>query len=186
MLPITGAKTKRFKHFHPEPGTDAYREGQEQAKLNLESYHYIRALILGEYTIVDHVGPESDAPPDEKHTSPKKQLDFSQYTGCELRMPLDVEVRLQEGGTVSPEDLKTCRDSIKVKHWISNGDILDALQDHRQAFFSIMINYNSTAKTTGDAAWDAFFNKLKEDGVPQKNIKCPVSSSPQYRVRTFF
>ena len=75
MLPITGAKTKRFKHFHPEPGTDAYGEGQEQAKLNMESYHYIRALILGEYTIVDYVGPaESDAPPDEKHTSPKKHI----------------------------------------------------------------------------------------------------------------
>lgn len=164
----------RYTHCSPQPGTKDYEQGKSQGALNLERYHYLRALILGQYKFLDNIPPDRSRPSGQ--IFPRQGLDFSPYTDFALEAVTGVKLHPRKDGTLLPADVENYHELIESNYRASEGGILDAVLRNERVFFNIMLNYHSKAKTTGNAEWDAYFAKLRADGFPKKDIQCMVSS----------
>ena len=162
----------RYKHYAPKLGTADYKQGKDQAAISLERFHYLRALILGKYTFVDNVEPDIS----RGQLFPRQGLDFESYPDFKLDPISGIKLHPREDGTIHPGDVSTYLATIDSDYKVSEGGILDAVLRDTRAFFNIMINYHSKAKTTGNLGWDTYFADLKERGFPKMNIDCMVSS----------
>ena len=164
----TSEEFGRYKCFAPKRGTAAYRQGKDQASISLERFHYLRALILEEYCFIDGFGPDGR---DRRQLG----LDFTPYTDFYLEPILEVWLHNREDGTIPRGNLACYHDRIESNYKIAAGGILDAVIRDEEAFFNIIFNYHSKAKSTGNPEWDTYFADLKAHGFPKEDIDCMVS-----------
>ena len=173
----TSEDSGRYKRFAPKLGTAAYRQGKDQASISLKRFHYLRALILEKYTLVNDVEPDLS----RGQLFPRQGLDFNSYTDFDLEPVMGVKLHPREDGTIHPGDLENYHVGIESNYKISEGGILDAVIRDIRAFFNIMLNYHSKANTTGNPEWDTYFAALKAHGFPKGDVDCMVgfqSTSP--------
>lgn len=153
----------------PKPGTQAYAQGQKQAECNDEQYHYLCAAIQAKYRLLDNI--RSSAP---GALFPRQGLTFSLYTARSLPDVLGIKLHPREDGTVHEGDLKVYYDSWARDWKHVQGGILYTVGSDQRGFWNVVLNYCSSAGTTGDKKWDALFKKLKENGYKKDTIPCAV------------
>ncbi|KAI0056596.1 hypothetical protein BV25DRAFT_1842199 [Artomyces pyxidatus] len=116
--------TRRFVHDTgntPQHHRQLWEQGQQQAKLSIERYHYLCAAIQQAYTIGTVPGIYS--------------TQFRKNWKC------------REGG------------------------ILYCLSEARE-WWNMVLNYHSSAATTGHKVWDRLFVQLKENNFEKGLIRC--------------
>ena len=152
-----------------------YAQGQKQAALALERFHYLRAAVTGAYTL-------TDVPPDFSRGQlfARKGLEFAAYDGAALPPVLGVKLHPRPDGTVHPEDLALYARGFRACWKMREGGVLYCLGDER-AFWNMVLNYHSRAATTGRKDWDRLFAALKRSGFDKGLVPCMVSLTPRRR-----
>ncbi|KAH8115090.1 hypothetical protein DFH11DRAFT_1591355 [Phellopilus nigrolimitatus] len=164
---------RRCKHVRPPEGSFAFAQGQDQAGLALERFHYLRASILGLYDLQDGIAPDLSM----GQLFPRQGLDFSKYTDFKLKPVTGIKLHPRDDGTIHPEDVKVYHQSFKDDWKMSEGGVLYFIGDPR-SFYNIILNYHSPAKTTGSKEWDKLFARLKAEGFPKNLISCMFFARP--------
>jgi len=104
-------------------------------------------------------------------------LDFSSYTAYPLkRKPRLDGVHLSMDGSIPLNDLETCVSKINGNWKLSEGGVLSAMAEPK-LFFTCILNYNSSAKTTAIDTWDVLFQRLLGEGFPKGIVPCMFFAS---------
>ncbi|KAI0826229.1 hypothetical protein BC629DRAFT_1434705 [Irpex lacteus] len=127
-----------------------YDIGQRQRQCALERYHYLCAAIQEAYTL--HRG----------QLFVRDELDFDRYPAYALES-VSAKLHPRPDGTIHPGDIKLYVDGMVKNYKCSEGGIMYCVGDSRP-FWNMVINYHSSAGTTGIKAWDRLFRKLKTSG----------------------
>lgn len=182
--------TNRFTHdttVSPQNKPSWYQLGQRQAKLANERYHFLRAAITGKFALTEVPGDFSRG-----QLFPRAGILFDQYTAFKLEPVVGVKLHPRDDGTIHPEDLEVYVRSLRNNWKSRQGGILYCIGEARE-FWNMILNYRSSAQTTGWKVWDRLFNRLKENGFDKGRVPCmvriPQASSPignLHDVRQFF
>lgn len=145
----------------------AYRQGQQQANLSLERFHYLCAAATESYSIVG----------EERRDIPfgRQELEFSSYTPHRLKDITDLKLHIpRSDGSIVPGDIDPYVDEFLKDSKCREAGILYCVGEER-AFWNMIMNFHSTARTTGIEAWDDLLIRLKLDGPDPGIVPCMVS-----------
>ncbi len=146
-----------------------YDIGRRQRQCALERYHYLCAAIQEAYTL--HRG----------QLFVRDELDFDRYPAYALES-VSAKLHPRPDGTIHPGDIKLYVDGMVKNYKCSEGGIMYCVGDSRP-FWNMVINYHSSAGTTGIKAWDRLFRKLKTSGYDKTFVPCMASISSYYIIR---
>lgn len=155
----------------PPVGSPAYKQGQQQAEYNETYYHYLCAAIQSKYRMLDGIIVNSPAA-----LFPRQGLSFSLYTAHRLENVEGIKLHPRPDGTIHPGDIKVYQDLFKRDWKHVQGGILYTIGSDERGFWNCILNYGSSAGTTGSRQWDALFARLKKNGYRKDSIPCAVSS----------
>lgn len=162
----------RYTHpqdIRPDTGPLLYEQGREQWQLVIERYHTLCAAIKGEYDVTT-----VPANPMIGQIFPRSGIVFTKYQEYLLEPVTGVKLHPSNDGTVHPHSLEVYRDGMKANWKCTQGGILYAIGCGRE-FWNPMLNYHSSAGTTGNEEWDELFEKVKEANFEMAVIPCMVS-----------
>ncbi|VDC05485.1 unnamed protein product [Peniophora sp. CBMAI 1063] len=160
----------RYAHYtaaHPtlSPAQVAHN-AQVQAAESLPRYHYLRAAVTGAY----------DLEPSEDDPS-LTTLNFARYAGHDLVPLYNLRLQPNADGSMHPEDLQIYNEELFMNWKAREGGILCTVRLYKQ-FWSMVLSYNSPARTTGSAARDALFDGWRGAGFPEAMIPCMWFARP--------
>ncbi|KLO11667.1 hypothetical protein SCHPADRAFT_855020 [Schizopora paradoxa] len=157
----------RYKRLSPNPRSQEYKIGKSMTEHARERFHYLCASIQGKFILIDHIPPKID----NGQFFDRQGLDFSPYKDYKLQPILGIKLFPRTDGTVHPDELKMYHEQFANSWRHSEGGILHNMNDKRE-FYNCILNYHSLETTTGNAEWDAFFEKLKESGYDKSLVPC--------------
>lgn len=145
-------------------------QGQQQAQLSLERYHYLCAAIQEKFEL-------TTVPPDFSRAQmfPRAGLVFSSYESHPLDPILGIKLHPREDGTIHLGDLKMYASTFRESWKSSEGGILYCIAEERE-FWNMILNYHSVAGTTGVKAWDKLFEDLRASQFDKGLIPCMVGT----------
>ena len=137
-----------------------YDLGRRQAQCAIERYHYLCAAAQEAYTL-------------HNPGAFRSELTFEKYTAYPLT-PVSAKLHPRKDGTIHPGDIEIYVKCMVRNFKCSEGGIMYCLGDER-SFWNMVINYHSSAKTSGIKAWDRLFKQLKASGYDKGIIPCMVA-----------
>ena len=167
-----------YTHFKTYPSsfdrTRAIAQGQNQAGLNLERYHYLRAAVTKAYDI------KQLQPGDPSNPNPmpfvRQGIVFDRYKLRDLKPLRGVKLHPDADGSIHPGDLKAYKEELFGNWKVREAGILYAMMELRP-FWNMLLNFHSPSKTTGIPAWDKLLNDWQAAGFPKSMLQCMVSRS---------
>lgn len=164
-----GRKVTRFVHYTAQ---DLARDrqgrelGERQGALSEERYHYLRAAIQGKYEL-------TTVPADLSRgwMFPRAGIVFDKYSDYALEPVLGLKLHPREDGTIHPGDLKLYAQGFRDNWKTREGGVLYCIDEGRE-FWNMMLNYHSSAGTTGYKPWDRLFERLKRSNFERGMIPC--------------
>lgn len=143
-----------------------YAQGQKQAALALERFHYLRAAATGAFAL-------TDVPPDfaRGQIFARKGVVFAAYGEAQLPPVLGVKLHPRADGTVHPEDLALYLRGFRASWKAREGGVLYCVGEGRE-FWNMVLNYHSPAATTGHKPWDRLFAAVKRGGADKSLVPC--------------
>ncbi|KAF7792041.1 hypothetical protein EIP86_003068 [Pleurotus ostreatoroseus] len=94
-----------------------------------------------------------------------------EYKPFKLEPVIGVKLHPRDDGTIHPEDIKVYVDMFRSNWKCREGGILRCIEEQRE-FWNMILNYHSTARTTGIKAWDRLFDRLKRNQFDKGMIPC--------------
>ncbi len=139
--------------------------------MSTQYYHYLCAAIQQKYEV-------TTVPPDfsQGQMFPRAGLVFTAYKTFRLEPVLGIKLHPRPDGTIHPEDIKHYVDMFRSNWKCREGGILRCIDEQRE-FWNMILNYHSTARTTGMKAWDRLFERLKRNSFDKGMIPCMVRPS---------
>jgi hypothetical protein len=161
----------RYTHettLDPKRNKSLYEFGQKQAAENLCCFHMLCAAIQGAYDIVS-------VPPDRSRGQffERAGVAFGKYKEYALEDVLGEKLHPREDGTIHPGDIKTYAKGMRADWRCREGGILRCVREARP-FWNMVLNYHSSAGTTGIKAWDRLFTDLKRSNFDKGLVQCQV------------
>ncbi|KAI0042785.1 hypothetical protein FA95DRAFT_1682310 [Auriscalpium vulgare] len=159
----------RYTHetdIGPRRKRSLWELGQKQAASSLERYHYLCASIQKAFEVVD-------VPPDvsQGQMFARKALLFSSYTAFPLDAVSGIKLHPRDDGTVHPGDVKLYISMIKNNWMCREAGILRCIDEARE-WYNLVLNYHSSAHTTGHRPWDRLFERLKKSNYDKGLVQC--------------
>ncbi|TCD71845.1 hypothetical protein EIP91_003188 [Steccherinum ochraceum] len=160
-------RVNRFQHFKditPASDRSGYELGQKQRETSLEQFHYLCAASIQAFTSVDA---------SSRHLPfGREELEFSKYTDFPLKNITDLKLHLpRPNGSVNPGDIRLYVDNFTNDWQCREGGILRCTYDVR-AFWNLVMNFHSKARTTGIQAFDDLLIKLKFEERRPSIVPC--------------
>lgn len=152
------------KQLDPVRQKRIHEQGRSQAEIALGRYHALRAAIQGHFDIGEGTSEDRELYP--------YSIRYDQYASYPLRPIPGIQLGLRPGGGVSPAAVEAYLHYYKNNWKCREGGIMYWVNEHRE-FWNMMLNWHAT-RTTGFAAWDELFEKLKSGGFPKEVIPCMV------------
>ncbi|KAI0088181.1 hypothetical protein BDY19DRAFT_891698 [Irpex rosettiformis] len=146
---------------------ERYDLGRRQAQCALERYHYLCAAAQEAFTLERARGYRLFV---------RDVVSFDNYTAYALD-PVSAKLHPRPDGTIHPGDIEIYVNSIVKNYKCSEGGIMYAIGDSR-TFWNMVINYHSSAGTTGIKAWDRLFRQLKTSGYDKGIVPCMFFATP--------
>lgn len=149
---------------------ELWQQGQNQAIISIQRYHYLCAAIQKKYEIIQvHADMERFGIPFDR-----QGVTFEAYGASKLEPILAIKIHPRSDGTVHPEDIGLYARGYE-DHWkCMEGGILYWVAEYRE-FWNMIVNYHSSAGTMGRTEWDDLFSRLKASNFPKNIIPCMVS-----------
>ncbi|KAI0056597.1 hypothetical protein BV25DRAFT_1813747, partial [Artomyces pyxidatus] len=159
--------SRRFFHetdnSRLERERELWEQGQQQAKLSNERYHYLCAAIQEAYTF--------NIVPRDANNYPRPGLIFSSYTAYDLEPVRGLNFHPQYDTPFDPEDIRYYVSQFRRNWKCREGGILYCLAEGRR-WWKMLFNYHSSAATTGHKVWDRLFAELKNNNFDKRSIRC--------------
>ncbi|VDB98890.1 unnamed protein product [Peniophora sp. CBMAI 1063] len=149
------------------PSSPHYSMGQKQRDVSLKYYHYLRAAITNSYDF-------TTVPPDLSRGQlfERQGVLFDRYTDYTLEPILGVKLQPRDDGTFHPTDLDLEVKFFQLNWKTREGGVLRYIDEER-GFWTLILNYNATfPQTTGWAALDRLFARLKANDFDKGSITC--------------
>ncbi|KAI0782000.1 hypothetical protein C8Q75DRAFT_737813 [Abortiporus biennis] len=159
----------RYTHtqsFKPSE-TKLKQQDEKQFECALNRYHYLCAAIQKSYHM-------QDVPPDLSRGQlfPRQGLVFASYTPAKLQPVAGIKLHPRQDGTIHPGDIKVYRDTFRNSWKAREGGILYCIEEDERAFWNMILNYHSSAATTGIKVWDRLFKQLKDSNYDKALVPC--------------
>lgn len=144
----------------------AYKQGQEQARVSLERYHYLCAAATKKFSIPGRPGQSLPFYRDE--------LDFSAYAAYPLENIPGVQIHVpSRDSTVHPRDIDPYVGLFRRSWKCRQGGIMYCIE-HDRDFWNTIMHFFSGPRTTRIDQWDDILNKLRLNGPNQGAVPCMV------------
>ena len=168
----------RYEHDTGLNRSDArWQQGQEQAKISIERYHYLCAALQCKYIIKQVLATDSM----HRAVYDGRGLVFDAYTAYPLKPVYGIKWSSGLDGACSPQVMHCCVQAYERSWKCMEGEILYMVAE-QQEFWHMMRNYNSPNGTMGRSAWDELFVRLKQTGYDKGIIPCMVGDAIKYAV----
>lgn len=161
----------RYTHetsLSPTKNNALYKQGKGQGEMSLERYHTLCAAIQRKYEFTDVPADFSKG-----QLFPRKGITFDHYTSYNLEPVLGIKLHPRQDGTIHPGDIKVYKSSFVDSWKCREGGILYCIGEARE-FWNMVLNYHSTANTTGMRQWDKLFERLRKSDFDKSLIPCMV------------
>ncbi|KAI0042787.1 hypothetical protein FA95DRAFT_531147 [Auriscalpium vulgare] len=131
--------------------------GQQQASISIERYHYLCASIQQAYTVI---GPAT-----------RRNIVFPSYTAYPLTPLGDVKLHPREDGTIHPGNVDAYVAQFRADWQCREGGVMYCIVEQHE-WFDLILNYHSSARTTGMKQWDRLFQRLKRNNFEKGLVPC--------------
>ncbi|EKM57062.1 uncharacterized protein PHACADRAFT_172745 [Phanerochaete carnosa HHB-10118-sp] len=164
-----GRRVTRFVHYTTQDLVkDRVRRelGEKQHGVAEQWYHQLCAAVKGDYEL-------TTVPPDLSRSQlfAHSGIVFDKYTAYKLEPVTGVKLHPREDGTILPGDLQFYSRTLRDDWQCREGGIMRCMAEERE-FWNMILNYHSSAGTTGYKPWDRLFEKLKRNNFDRGMVPC--------------
>ena len=165
----TMAADHRFVHHKDLTATSnpqAYNQGQHQAELSMERFHYVCAAATQSYSIL---GSQNRG-----MLFAREELEFSAYTPYKLKNVRGLKLHVpRDDGTIVPGDIDPYIEHFRKGWKFREAGIMYCVEEERD-FWNLIFHFHAYPGSTGIREWDDILNKLKIDGANPGVVPCMV------------
>ncbi|KAJ3534954.1 hypothetical protein NM688_g7049 [Phlebia brevispora] len=168
-VPFYLARMPRYQHFTdltPERYPEALRQGEGQAEISIERYHYLCAAIQQKYSMT--TVPANQVP---GAIFDRQGLIFDSYTPFKLEPVLGLKLYPDEDGRIHPDELRVYVQEYETSWKCMEGGIMYWVAECRP-FWNMVLNYHSPNGTMGRQEWDDLFTRLKNNNFDKGIVPC--------------
>ncbi|KAA1472780.1 hypothetical protein DENSPDRAFT_801565 [Dentipellis sp. KUC8613] len=141
-----------------------------QDEIQNERYHRLCAAIQQKYTLLEGIWVED-------LRAMRQGVAFGPYKRSKLEPIQGIKLHPLEDGTIHPGDIALYQNVFQRDWRFMQGGVLYAMGEARE-FWNCMLNWHSSAHTTGCEEWDALFETLKANGYRKDTLTCMFFNMP--------